>query len=245
MKRTLLAVALIIYGWNGIAFSLPTAREAGLFDSDSTYQNLIYTVRLHIPHGQSTWDDYFPAAGASPLKIGIVADDTCGPKLVMDVFVRKSDTQQWEHTKYSGGLDYFSKGTIDGIRFDIEQTTHSSSTCTFKVYSSETSEPAPISASALLGAIDYAGGFQKEAALEISPSEFVRGLTIEIPTFCSNVSVLEVYTVTEGVLDKAKLLDKAKNYFGVNNGAGSRISKVVVALNGPVGLACQLPVYSH
>lgn len=205
-------------------------------------EKLIYTVRLGVPHGRTVWKDTFPATGSSPLRILLNAESSCPTSPYVSVVVRLADTHKWQQTSLKNGFDFYNGGRIDGIQLHLNQPWYSKISCTFNVYATEGEEPAPANET-LVGALGYNGGFEKELAIDITPPTTVKKVRIQVPTFCKQTEVLEVFTVTEGVMDKATLLDKSQNLYSINQGAGSRITKILATLNGPAGSTCELPVY--
>lgn len=244
IRSFLVIVAMGVFGLNSFASPAMEKRETtnGMQDE---LEKLIYTVRLKVPYGNSDWSDTFTPTGANPLKIRLLAEGSCGSGPGMFVYVRKADTGNWEQTVFQNGLDNYSGGKINGLRFQMVQNHFSNITCTFNVYANENASEPITSNGSLIGAINYTGGFQQNASIDIAPSLFVKGLSITVPAFCEGVSILEASTVTEGVVDKATLIEQSQNYYSVNNGAGSRISRITIAVNGPIGSHCQLPVYVY
>ncbi len=218
--------------------------DEGVSDADQ----LIYQVRLKMKYGNSTFSDTFPEAGSSPLRINFVKESSCPRSPGMNIFVRHADSGLWEQTRFQNNLDYYSGGTINAIRFDITQSTYSSTTCTWKVYAANGPVEDPIfggQEEILLGALTHNGGFAKDVTLALDAPKMLTHIRFEVPEYCRNLQVLEAATVTEGIADKAKLVSKDKLVFAVHNGDGARISKVTAALNSIAGQSCSIPVYGQ
>ncbi len=224
------------------AFANERAAQKGV----SNAEQLIYSVRLKMGYGHSTFVDTFPEAGSSPLRINFIKDSSCPRSPGMNVFVRHADTGRWEATRLQNMLDYYSGGTIDAIRFDITQPYYTNLTCTWKVYAENGPVDPPVGGQEeiLLGALIHNGGFAKEVVLPLQAPKFVTHIRFAVPEFCRNLQILEAATVTEGIADKAKLVSKEKLIFAVNKGEGARISKVTAALNGMPNQPCTIPVYA-
>lgn len=95
----------------------------------------------------------------------------------------------------------------------------------------------------LAGALNYEGGFRSRIELDVSPDQKIAQFKVSIPAFCAGVEVLEAGTISEGFFDAARLVDADADVYEVNGGAGSRATSIALALNGPAGAACDIPVY--
>lgn len=208
--------------------------------ADKKTEEVVYTVRLRMRQGQSTWEDSFPATGSSPIRIAHVVTAGCpANSTYMKVLVRAAGTKNWQRATLSKGYHHYEGGAFDGIRFEIDQPYYSSLTCRWKVYAG-----AGVSSGedTLLGAIEYPGGFAQNLEIAV-PAKKITHFRLAVPKFCQAVEILEASTVTEGVKDKAKLINKESNLYSVNDASGLRISKILITANGPLQSACQIPVF--
>ena len=161
------------------AFANVRSPEKGM----SNAEQLIYTVKLKMSYGNSTFTDTFPEAGSSPLRINFVKTNSCPRSPGMNVFVRHADSGQWEQTRLQNQLDYYSGGTIDAIRFDITQPYYSSLTCTWKVFA----ENGPVDPGFgneeefLLGAITHNGGYAKDVTLPLQAPKCLPHIRCQVP----------------------------------------------------------------
>lgn len=234
----------VLFSLSAFAGDVTDTRNEDDSNADG-HQVLVKEARLRMPAGTSTWEDSFPATGSSPLRILYVKETSCPRSPGMNVFVRTTGSTHWQPTRLVNGYDYYEGTTIEAIRFEIVNPYLRPLTCTWKIYADEgATEPPPVSTNEeLAGAINYAGGFAHNMELPVSPALNVTHLRFAVPQFCEGLEVLEASTVTEGVKDKATMLSKEQNLFGVNQGNGARISKIFFSANGPVGKPCQIPVY--
>ncbi len=241
MTRRILALLISAgIGWSALA-TVPSERSSA--QSNATGE-LIHKVRLRMPYGTSVWEDTFPATGSNPLKISFVSEPGCRQSPYVNAYVRVAGTNHWQPTTYTGGYDYYKGGAIEGLRFEINNPYVLGLVCTWKIYANTglSSPPPVLTQETLLGALSYPGGFVQNLEIAV-PSKMVTHFRMAVPAFCQGVEILEASTVTEGVKDKAKLLNKEANLFTVNEESGSRISKIAVTLNGPVATACQIPIF--
>lgn len=95
----------------------------------------------------------------------------------------------------------------------------------------------------IIAVVNYQGGFQQNLSSPALTKSIVKFFRVDVPSFCGDVDVLSAATVSEGVLDQAKLV--GKNVFQVAGGAGLRISAVALTLNGPTSANCSIPVFSR
>ena len=230
---------LVLHG-----FAMGSERAAFTANTDSEFQT-IYEVSLQLPYGQSLYEQRFDVArGDNPLRINFLKSAACpqSPGVWVDVLVEK--TQLWERTSVINNLDYYSGGAISGIRFSFTQPFYQFMNCTFVVQSRTglLSTPPAKDKEILVGALDYAGGYSEGLEVSLLNRPFVTRVRLQVPKFCGDAEVLEVGTITEGTYDKSAST-KELNTFVVNGGAGSRISAIRVAMNGPHGQSCSIPVY--
>ncbi len=217
-------------------------------DVSATDKTQLHQVRLNIPYGNSSWTDTFSPRGSNPLQFLYTVTSSCSRSPYVNIFVRIASTQKWEQTDYRSPYDYYSGGLIDAIRYDISQPWYTNMDCTFRLYDVNGTNPIPPVTpplnEKLIGALSYAGGFVQDLSLKINPT-FVTRFRVNIPAFCKDVQVLEAHTVTEGVQDKALLVDPNLHIYSVNNGAGTRITNIIAALNGPAATNCTIPIYIY
>lgn len=234
----------VLFSLSAFAANVAEIRQSENDAADGR-QVLIQEFRLRMPTGLSTWEKSFPATGSSPLHILYVKESSCPRSPGMNVFVRTTGTTHWQQTRLKDGYDYYDGTTIEAIRFEIQNTGLRPLTCTWRIYADEgMTQPPPVSTGEeLVGAINYAGGFAHNMEMPLTPALNVTHVRFGVPQFCQGLEVLEAATLTEGVKDKAVMVDKEQNLFAVNQGNGSRISKIFLSANGPVGKACQIPVY--
>lgn len=240
MTRSIVLL-LVLFGFH--SFASENAQERYSDGGSSDAQVLIHEARLKMAYGNSVWEESFPATGSNPLHILYVKESSCPRSPHVNVFVRVAGTTHWQPTLYQGGYDYYQGGAIDGMRFEISQPYHKSMTCTWKIYADQGMSVDPQGKEELVGALNYAGGFAHDVEFLLNPARVVTQFRLAVPQFCSGVELLEANTMTEGVKDKAQLIDKGQNVYSVNQGNGARISKILVSANGPAAKPCQIPVY--
>lgn len=93
------------------------------------------------------------------------------------------------------------------------------------------------------GVVRYNGGFQDQLAIATDGGAMVQAFWVRVPEFCGQLDILEAGTVSEGHYDAARLVDRDRNIFEVNAGAGLRLSEIRLAINGPRTASCDIPVY--
>ncbi len=129
----------------------------------------------------------------------------------------------------------------------VEQSAFMTSRCVLKVSGlaadGGTDPTDPSEDFELAGALSYEGGFRSRIELDVNPEQKIAQFMVRIPEFCAGVEVLEAGTISEGFFDAARLVDAAKSLYEVNGGAGSRATSVALAMNGPAGAVCDIPVY--
>lgn len=234
---------LVLFGFQSFANEAAQVRYSDLGAVNSR-QVLIHQVRLRMAYGLSVWEESFPATGSNPLRILYQKEFSCPRSPRLNVFVRVAGTTTWQPTQLLAGYDYYQGGSIDGLRFEIDQPYFPSMTCTWKIYAENgTAFVEPGQKEELVGALSYTGGFALDVAFPLTPSRVVTEFRLAIPAFCEGVEILEANTVTEGVKDKAQLVDKSENRFAVNQGNGARISNLLISANGPTAKSCQIPIY--
>ena len=239
MMRHILWVTLLLT--QGAALLANSERSAAT--THPTHNDLIYSTRLRIPYGNSVWTEQMVPAGASPLLIVYEQTPQCPRSPYLSVFVRLASTGQWQPTLLQNGLDHYSGSTIDAIEFRFQQPYYVSMTCAIKVFAATEAHP-NFPQESLTGAVLHPGGFVQDLELAVPPSKKVTHFRVAIPSFCPNIDVLDAAVVTEGVKEPAQLVDAKSNTFSVNDGTGSRISKILVSLNGPTDQTCHIPIYT-
>ncbi len=220
-------------------------------DSVPVTETLLFTGAFQLPPGESQWNINFTTpVGTSPLRVTYFADPSCPVAPLLNVQVKPVSTDAWELTTVTAGLDYYSGGPISSVLFSIEQNGALTETCTFNLFQENATGTDPgdptTQPSTLVGALTYSGGFAQNLSVDVKPStQTVTAVRIDVPAFCSNVDILEVATVTNGISEQATLLktSNGSNVYEVNGGSGAQITSVQASLNGPSGSSCTLPVY--
>lgn len=225
-------------------YANPMSERSNELNSVVDGESLLYTVRLRMLFGKSTWTGNFAPGGASPLRIVTLTEPSCPRSPYANVFVQHSDTKQWEQTNFQRPFDYYSGGSIEAIRFDIDQPWYGDMTCTFKVYTQGQILPPPTPNETLVGVINYEGGFGQNLSLNVKSQKLVTSFRVKVPSFCKDLEILEAFTITEGVKDKATAFSATPTAFKVNEGHGSRISAIELTVLGPEDSKCQLPIYA-
>lgn len=129
------------------------------------------------------------------------------------------------------------EGQIAAINIVFHQETWTRVDCTLSVYS-EGDEPIPTDS--LIGVVQYGGGYST-LSVDVSPWQVIQGITPKVPAFCRDVEIVSVGTVISNVFYPAT--PSGSSYYAVPPGYGNGASSVRVALNGPRGFGCDVPVY--
>ena len=217
---------------------------------DGTYPNkLIHEIRLASPYGESQWVATVPQpVGESPLRFVYLPEASCPRSPYIDLYVHKTGNPFWEKTDLrTDDLDYYSGGSLDGLKIVMSQPLYGVVTCTFRVYSAVglvTTPPVSPGKETLAGSVKFTGGFMPTVTLPLSEKPFITAFRVHVPKFCKDVEVAQGGTLTEGIYEASTPLDKGEPMFNVNEGAGSRVSAIQLALNGPGDSTCDLLIYT-
>lgn len=97
-----------------------------------------------------------------------------------------------------------------------------------------------------LGEILFKGGFEPNQRLEIGEQKELKKILIFIPSYCSQVELLEAI-VNENFLDFsekfAEIQGQRHQWYEILVQPPRKINSVKLSLSGPVGQVCELPVY--
>ncbi|MCX6119490.1 MAG: hypothetical protein NT027_18290 [Proteobacteria bacterium] len=211
---------------------------------------LIYTTRLIMPYGASSFTDILARPTSSKvLKLRLSVEPSCPRAPFVNFLVRNAETRNWHPTTVTNGNNTHNLRSIDGIRFDINQPWAATLTCQFYIYA--TTETGPTipddtewGAGHLAGTIRYQGGFDSSLSLAVDASRKIKGFRLAVPTFCKDVDVLEAGTVSSGFYDAATLADESKRFFKVA-GRSVRATEIQATMNGPLTATCDIPIYVY
>jgi hypothetical protein len=252
MFKTLITAGAALFLSSGIALAETTddkvASTVIAAEEIEDLDTLIYTVRLRMAYGPSTWAaDLGRSYTANPLKLRYIVEPSCRAPYVT-MYLRSAVTGLWHKTRREGDVDSHLLTSFDGIRFDIDQPYLSAVTCEFAVTGRETGPGRPDNGNwgtgVLSGGVEYAGGFGQNLEVSIPATQRIRGFRLSIPEFCGDLEVLEAGTVTEGIFDPATLVDARKNIYEVAGGT-VRSSVVRFSVNGPFDSRCFIPVFTY
>lgn len=239
------AVLAVVLG-SGAAHAEDFAPIPAIADSvDLEADTLIFSVRLRMPHGDSTYTaDLDRVWSANPLKFRYVEEISCKAPSVR-LLLRSATDGVWHQPTRTGDVDVHTLAGFDGVKFEINQPYLLDQTCEFRLYGVNDGGPGPAWGTGVLsGGVEYQGGFSGELGVEISAANRIKGFRLAIPEFCQGVEVLEAGTITEGNFDAATLVDAQKRIYQV--AAGSvRASRITFTLNGPFDARCFVPVYLY
>lgn len=219
------------------------AAETNL-EASQEADTLIYSVRLRIPYGLSTWTaDLGADWTANPVKLRYLIEPSCRTPY-MSLSLRSSVDGTWHRTTRVDTVDTHTLSSFDAVRFELDSPWFGAVSCEIALFGA--SEPAndDWGVGVLAGGVEYNGGFGRDLELAVSADERIKGFRIAIPEFCGRAEILEAGTVTEGLFDPATLLDAGKMIYQVA-GSSVRATKIRLTVNGPFDSRCFIPVYVY
>lgn len=238
----------------------PTRDEAGTVDvtpamaEADTWNQLVEVVGV-APYGTSFSPVYDFGAGvevdALRARLFQYVGETCGASLYsVDIATDPAQRVLTRYTPDANGEIALPNTRIYKVGFVLNQTRARGGRCIIRLHgltadgSNPTDPTDPTTPDYVLaGVVSYVGGFRHQEVLSLATADKISSFMVRIPTFCSDVEVLEGGTITEGVYEAAQLVDARRLIFSVNGGAGSRVSAVALSLNGPMAARCDVPVY--
>lgn len=231
----------------------PTVAASASLNPASPAWQLVMEQRYAIPYGIGFSPIY--DFGARPLEVEALEAQVfvergqfCGATIYsVDVTYSPSQTLMSRVYPDANGQIRLPNATIYKLGFVFNQTFLRGGNCLVRL--SALTQPddgdtdQPDGGFQLAGVVRYEGGFQDQLALATDGADKVKQFWVRVPEFCGQVEVLEAGTVTEGHYEAARLVDRAKQVYEVNGGAGTRLSEVRLTINGPRNASCDIPVY--
>ncbi len=230
--------------------SSPTIAASAALDAGNADWQPVMENRYLVPYGYGFSPIY--DFGARPLAVDALRTDIfvergnfCGANLYsLDVTFSPEQTVLSRFYPDAQGVVSLPNAKVFKLSFVLNQPYLSGGKCIVRLSAKAGGDTDdPTGDYTLAGVLHYDGGFQDQLALATDGSDKIVRFWARVPTFCTNVEILEAGSVTEGHYDVAHVVDAAKHIYEINGGAGTRLSAVKLTLNGPRASSCDIPVY--
>lgn len=205
-------------------------------------------LNMILPPGRSRYvHNLATPVKANPLRFGYVISGQCPQNAfyLENVFVRYVNDANWyQTTTTSAGLFSHSDKPLAAVEIRFLQNMGRHVTCrvTLTGEGQGPTDPGTVE-ERYAGVIQYGGGFVYRERVPMSNVYQAQSFRIAVPNYCQGLEINEVELDPAGVFQPATTLDAQRFIYAAAQ--PTTLDELVVTLNGPPGLACDLPVYAR
>ena len=199
-----------------------------------------------IPQGDTVWNPPLSSVyNLNPLQLRYNRSPNCpaSPPAAVQVHFQ-SDPAWYATTPEQNGYFRHKGGAIDGLRVNFRQLQYPQLVCDMQIFGVAGDEPTPSGEEPrYVGVVTASGGYVHRKAVTWETAIPAQRFELKVPDFCSRIEIVEAGTVpSKERFVAAKSVHQGTDHLFRFN-ATMPLTNLVISLNGPKDLTCDIPVY--